>query len=390
MAAVEAGRRPYHRWMATSTRPGIPLGRVMGVPIWLAPSWFVVAAVVILVFEPSVASASDVGRPATFVVAAAFVVLLLVSVLLHELAHAAAALRLGMPVTEIVATVWGGHTQFEDDAPTPGRSAVVAVVGPLANAALALVGVLALTVVDDGVARLLLIALVATNALVAAFNLAPGLPLDGGRVVEAAVWAATGRRGRGTLVAGWCGRAVAALVVVWSLGRPLLEGRTPGLVTVVWTVAIAAMLWQGAGGAIAVGRLRDAADDLDLARFTVPAVAVPASSPQWQDARWDHDGEGSSVHLVAVDAAGLPLGTLSPRARATLAGAHRPPPGTPLTAVMEVLDPAVTLPASASGSDVLSALSTRPAHAYVVVDGHGLVVGLAAGRELADAVTART
>ena len=189
--------------MHSPRRPGIAIGRVLGVPIYIAPSWFVVAAVVMLAFEPTVARVSDVGRPATYVVAGAFVVLLLVSGLVHELAHAGAAIALGMRVKEIVATLWGGHTQFEDHAPTAARSAVVAVVGPVSNGVLALVGLGLLTQLDGGVGRLLVLALAVTNGLVAVFNLAPGLPLDGGRLVESAVWAATGQRWRGTVVAGW-------------------------------------------------------------------------------------------------------------------------------------------------------------------------------------------
>ena len=371
--------------MAPEKRPGIPLGRLLGVPIWLAPSWFVVAAIVIYIFEPQVAQSTDVGRPATFVVAAAFVLLLLASVLVHEMAHAGAALALGMPVKEIVATLWGAHTQFEDEAPTPGRSAVVAVVGPLSNAVLAGVGLLLLPLLDGGVSRLLAYALFATNLFVAVFNLLPGLPLDGGRIVESAVWALTGRRWRGTLVAGWCGRVVAALVLLLFIGLPLLERRTPSVFNLVWSVLIAGMLWQGASGAIALGRVRSSAERLDLATYTAPAVACPADSAAWQGV-----DASSDAHLVAVDVDGRPVGLLSPAARRELeAGSRPPPPGTPLAAVMTVLDPAVTLLASASGPDVLAALASTPAHTYVVVDPRGDVVGLAQGQQLADAVTAR-
>lgn len=370
--------------MTPEKRPGIPLGRLLGVPIYLAPSWFVVAAIVIYIFEPQVASSTDVGRPATFVVAAAFVLLLLVSVLVHEMAHAGAALALGLPVKEIVATLWGAHTQFEDEAPTPGRSAVVAVVGPLSNAALAVTGVLLLPLLDGGgVTRMLAYALIVTNAFVAIFNLLPGLPLDGGRIVESAVWALTGRRWRGTLVAGWCGRVVAVAVLLWFIALPLLERRTPSVFSLVWSVLIAGMLWQGASGAIAVGRVQSSAERLDLARYTVPALSCPAGSAQWQDV-----DANSEVHLVAVDVDGRPVGLLSPAARRQIEAAGQPPPrGTPLAAVMTVLDPAVTLLASTSGPDVLAALASTPAHTYVIVDQRGDVVGLAQGQQLADAVT---
>jgi len=355
------------------------------VPIYLAPSWLLVALVVVVSFEPAVARASDVDRPATFVVAGAFAILLLLSVLVHELAHAGAALSLGMPVKEIVATLWGGHTQFEDDAPTPGRSAAVAVVGPLSNGVLAVLGALALRGIDSGVGRLLAVALLATNAFVALFNLAPGLPLDGGRVVEALVWSVTGRRSRGSVVAGWCGRVVAVAVVLWALVWPFAQGRSPSLFTAVWSIVIASMLWQGASGAIAVGRLRAEAEGLELRRFVLPAVGSPADSSSWQQLAL-----AGSAHVVALDGGGAPVGVLTPEDRARLAAAGQPPAGTPLSAVMTVLDPVVTLPSAASGSQVLSALSSRPAYVYVVLGARGEVVGLARGQQLADAVTGRT
>jgi Zn-dependent protease len=119
---------------------GILLGRVLGVPVRLAPSWFVVAVVVVVLFAPSVERSTDLVAPATWGVAALFAVLLLGSVLLHEVAHAATARALGLPVTEIVANLWGGHTQFSDESPSPGSTALVAVAGPLANGGLTLAG----------------------------------------------------------------------------------------------------------------------------------------------------------------------------------------------------------------------------------------------------------
>ena len=109
---------------------GISLGRVLGVPVRLAPSWFVVAIVIVVLFAPSVERSTDLVAPATWGVAALFAVLLLASVLLHEIAHAATARALGLPVTEIVANLWGGHTQFSDESPSPGSTALVAVAGP--------------------------------------------------------------------------------------------------------------------------------------------------------------------------------------------------------------------------------------------------------------------
>ncbi len=361
---------------------GISLGRVMGVPVRLAPSWFVVAIVVVVLFAPSVEQSTGLSAPATWVVAALFAVLLLLSVLVHEVAHAATARALGLPVTEIVANLWGGHTQFSDESPTPRSTALVAVTGPLANAALALVGWVGLTYAHHGVVHVLLVALVLTNAFVAVFNLVPGLPLDGGRVLEAAVWAVTGNRSTGTLAAGWCGRAVAVLLLLVMVGRPLMRGEQPVLTSLVWSVMIAALLWQGATGAIRVARLRRSASRVRLADVVRPALGLPADSAAWLDLS-DDDPRA----LVALGPEGAE-GILDVPARQSLRGTGGPPAGTPLRAVVTVLDPVVAVPAGATGNDLLTVLATRPARQYLVVDGAGHVVGVVDGQVLAEALTA--
>jgi Zn-dependent protease len=362
---------------------GISLGRVLGVPVRLAPSWFVVALVVVVVFAPSIEQATGLRAPATWAVAGLFAVLLLVSVLLHEVAHAATARALGLPVTEIVANLWGGHTQFSDESPTPGGTALVAVTGPLANGALALAAWAGLTVVHGDVARVLLVALMLTNAFVALFNLVPGLPLDGGRVLEAGVWAVTGDRSKGTLTAGWCGRVVAVLLRLAMVVRPGLQGRQPDLTSLGWSVMIAALLWQGASAAIGVARLRRSASRVRLADVVRPAVGVPADDVEWLDLPDDDPRT-----LVALGHAG-PDGVLDVQARRSLRQTGRPPAGTPLRAVVTVLDPVVAVSAAATGNDLLSVLATRPARQYLVVDSAGHVVGVVDGQALAVALTAR-
>lgn len=366
-----------------SRRPGIPLGRLAGVPVFLAPSWFAVAAVVVLVFGPQVQGSLGSGALESYLVAAAYSVLLLISVLVHEFAHALIARALRLPVEQVVANLWGGHTQFTDEAPTPGRNALVAVVGPLSNAALAGLGALAGSAVSShGVTRLLLVALVFSNAFVAAFNLAPGLPLDGGRVVESLVWAVTGRRWAGTLAAGWCGRVVAVGVLAWAVLLPLSQGQVPSTFTLVWGAMIALLLWQGATSAVAVGRLRRGAARLHLAQHVEPAWGAAAWDDAWRAA------PTPDAHVVALDASGQPVGILLKEdARRLLTVPGGPPPGTPLTAVMTVLDPVAVVPASASGDDVLHAVAGTAVRMLVVVDERGAVVGVADVGGIAAALT---
>src|SRR5699024_9835058 len=95
-----------------------------------------------------------------------------------------------------------------------------------------------------------------SNAVVAAFNLLPGLPLDGGQVLEAIVWRLSGNRISGTIVAGWGGRVVVIALVAIMLLRPLLLGHSPSILTAVWVVALGAYLWFGSTAAINSAKAR--------------------------------------------------------------------------------------------------------------------------------------
>jgi Zn-dependent protease/CBS domain-containing protein len=253
--------------------PGLKVATLGGVPIYIGRTWPVIAIIIVVTFGPSISrSRPDLGIRA-YLVAAAFSVLLLLSVLAHEAAHAVVATRFGYRVNRVVADLWGGHTAYDTAQSRPGPSALVAVVGPAANGAIALAGWLLADRVPDGVPALLVGAIVWTNGFVALFNLLPGLPLDGGFLVDALVWRVTGNRDLGLIAAGWCGRVVTLLVLAWALLLPFLRGYPPSLFTVVWAGVIGAFLWGGATNAIRTGRARSA-----LAGITIGSVWRRASS----------------------------------------------------------------------------------------------------------------
>jgi Zn-dependent protease len=253
--------------------PGLKVATLGGVPIYIGRTWPVIAIIIIATFGPSISSSRpDLGIRA-YLVAAAFSVLLLLSVLAHEAAHAVVATRFGYRVNRVVADLWGGHTAYDTAQSRPGPSALVAVVGPAANGAIALAGWLLADRVPGGVPALLVGAVVWTNGFVALFNLLPGLPLDGGFLVDALVWRVTGNRDLGLIAAGWCGRVVTLLVLAWALLLPFLRGYPPSLFTVVWAGVIGAFLWGGATNAIRTGRARSA-----LAGITIGSVWRRASS----------------------------------------------------------------------------------------------------------------
>ena len=124
----------------TEASPGLSLGRIAGIPVVLAWSWFVITAFIVLVFGPRVINAFPGIGLGAYAVALGYALLLAASVLLHELAHALTARAFGWPTTRIVLNLWGGHTQFATFNASPGRSLVVALAGPAANFVLAGVG----------------------------------------------------------------------------------------------------------------------------------------------------------------------------------------------------------------------------------------------------------
>lgn len=342
---------------------GWVIGRVAGAPVVLAPSWLVVAGLLTWIFIPYVtAAAPRLGLVATVVAAAMLPVLLALSVFLHELAHGLTARRLGVPVSHYAVTLWGGHTQFQQEMRNPRVSALVSIAGPVTNLALAALAWWA-SGAASGIPALLLDSAAFANAFVGAFNLLPGLPLDGGRVLEAAVWRATGDRRRGTVVAGWAGRAIAVVTAGVALGWPALTGARASLVTVVALLLAASFIWFGAGQAVRVADLSRRAENLDLGELARPATAVPAGTMLGEAEVMARPGTA----LVLLDPAGRPIGLVDAGAAATV------PPGrrttTPVSAVAVPLAPE-SLVTERRGPAAVRAMSAaeRVGPAAVLVD----------------------
>lgn len=161
--------------------PGLRIATLAGIPVYIGRTWPIIAVVILVLYGPSLqASRPDLGSGA-YLVAAAFALLLLVSVLAHEAAHALVARAFGYRVSRVVADLWGGHTAYESAGKTPGASALVAVVGPATNGVLAVIAwQLSHLVPGGGVAHILLGATAWTNGFVALFNVLPGCPWTAG------------------------------------------------------------------------------------------------------------------------------------------------------------------------------------------------------------------
>ena len=301
----DAGRRP------AGSPSGIRLGTVLGAPVILSPSWLLVAGIITLSYAPWAASRLPAGGPMAYVISFGIAVMLLLSVFLHELAHAAAGRAVGTPTQRIVLDVWGGHTAFDAEMTTPGASAFVGIVGPLTNGALAALAWLVLPAAEPfSVTEMMLQAALWSNAFVGVFNALPGLPLDGGRVLEALVWRVSGNRGLGTVAAGWIGRAVAVGLVLWQVVLPLANGGRPGTQFTVFTLLMAFMLWRGAGAALAVGKWRRRAPALSAEALRRPVIALPDTVSVADVTRALGQSGTTAAAVVLCDEAGRAAGVV--------------------------------------------------------------------------------
>jgi Zn-dependent protease len=357
-------------------RPGLLMGRPFGVPVYVSPSWFLVAVLVTVMFEGQVHDA--VTRPLSYLVAFTYAVLLYGSVFVHELSHAVTARAFGLPVRSVTLHILGGETSIEREAPTPGREFLIAFAGPLTNLVLAGLGLLAhATLPLPDVALLLLEALTFANLLVGLFNLLPGLPLDGGRLVRAAVWKATGHSRSGAIFAGWVGRGVAiacliagAYLATYNTG----DGGGTGWLALLWSALVASFIWVGATQAIRAERVRDRIPLLSARRLARRATLVTADTPLAEAIRRAHDDHAGAI--VIADHDGRPLGLVNEKA-VTATPEHRRPW---ITAgeLSRGIDDDLVLPADTDGEDLLDALRRAPASEYLLTEPDGSVYGVLA------------
>ncbi|MFI6281390.1 site-2 protease family protein [Streptomyces sp. NPDC050988] len=361
---------------------GLLMGRPFGVPVYVAPSWFLVAALITWVFGGQLDRVLPELGMTRYLVSLFFAVAFYASVLVHELAHTVAALRFGLPVRRIQLQFFGGVSEIEKESETPGREFVLAFVGPLLSLILGGLFYLALQAVEPGtVPGVLLAGLMISNLIVAAFNLLPGLPLDGGRMLRAVVWKITGKPMSGTIAAAWVGRALAISVLV---GLPLLTqsgalgtdaadiGGMDTVMDALLAAILAAIIWTGAGNSLRMARLREHLPELRARALTRRAVPVETDTPLSEALRRANDAGARA--LVVVDPDGEPLSLV--REAAIVGVPEHRRPWVAVSGLAQDLTDGMRVSAELAGEDLLDALRAAPATEYLVVEDSGEIYGV--------------
>jgi Zn-dependent protease len=348
----------------------IPLGRFSGIPLSLHWSVLVVA----LLFGTSLAA--SYGPIGAIVAVVAF----FASILVHELAHALVARRYGVATSQISLWALGGVARLDREAPTPRAEGWIAAAGPLASLAIGVVslGTFAALLAGGvgGTPAAIVAWLGVMNIALAVFNLLPGAPLDGGRILKAVRWSRHGDGFRAAREAGTAGTAVGLSLA--GVGVVMLFNGMPGLMLIV-TGAFIAMSAKAESLATDVAERLQGTRVRDLTWFGIARATADtdADTMLWQRSRLGDAG------IVAVEGPGGELaGIVSEDQLWALPEARRP--YVRLSALMVPFD----LVARAELDDDLSNVLSRvnPSAPVVTVWRDGALLGVVPRQRLMNAL----
>lgn len=347
---------------------GLSLGKPFGIPVFVGVSTFLLLLVVAASASQRVPYGTDnievmsPGAYGAIIAAGTFV-----SLLLHELFHCLAARRFGLPVVAIQFEGFGGFSRFGKTPRLPSHEAVISFAGPFANIALLVVASGIRTAVTPGtLADQLLFDFAITNVALAIFNLLPGLPLDGGRIVSAIGWKITKDHARGIRIAGYAGMGIAALVVIWPISQHYDSGFT------LYSIFIAWILYSGARDSVRGAAVGEAIELLKASELIRRTYYADPEMPLSEALKRAEETGASAVATAAPD--GTPLALMSPPA-VNACPEHRRPWVT-IGSVSRAIEPADIINVELEGNELLEALRTSPSTEHLVVDADGKALGV--------------
>lgn len=262
-------------------RRQVELVRVSGIPVRADQRWFLVLIVMTAITAASI-NAQVGSWAASIALSAAATLVFFVSIFLHEFAHAVMARIERLDVVEIILHPFGGLTRFIHEPQTPRAEFRIAIAGPAASFFLAVVFALLMTAANAAeldILRDLLFLLALANFLLAVFNLFPGYPLDGGRVLRAYLWRNGKDLNEATILTGRCGQVIAVGLV--ALGLFFAVGRSQ-IFTGFWAMLTGFFLFDSARGIIAAVQASDR-KTVDDVMMLPPAVRPDLSLQEFID-----------------------------------------------------------------------------------------------------------
>ena len=360
------------------------MARVRGVPVIVTPSWIIIAGLLTAIYAPLIKDGVPrLGDTASYAAAAGFAVLFAACVLAHELGHTLVSLALGYPVKQVVLFALGGASEIDGEPNRPRDELLIAGSGPLVSLVIGGLGWLGFSLAPSGELVTVLLGLLCwSNLLLAAFNVLPGLPLDGGRLVRAAACGLGAQPLTATRIAAWCGRLVAVGVGVSGL---IVDRSSTGFAAGVFTIGLAAYLWLAASQALKLAELTAALPEIDVPTLLRPGMYLPEdiSVGEALHRAWTAQARG----LVLLDRAEQPVAIVDEARIGAVPPQQRP--WTPVSSVARRLEPGLMVPADIDAEELLRRMQETPAHEYLVVRPDGSAAGIIASRDFVHRLTAR-
>lgn len=261
-------------------KASIRLGRALGVDIGLHYSWFFLAALFVVGLSGRFRRIAPDAAPAlVWLSAAATAAGFFLGLLAHELSHVAAARSRGVAVRGVTLFALGGVAETAEEPRDPGSELLIGIVGPVTSAALSALCLGAASLMGDpgsqgaAMREAALRWLGGINLVLAAFNLLPAYPMDGGRVLRAAIWKATGSRRRATRLSAAAGQVVAGLLIFIGAAG-FLRGAGFGAL---WLAFLGLFLFQAAAASAWSAGAFEALESLRVG--DVMSRDVPAAGP---------------------------------------------------------------------------------------------------------------
>jgi Zn-dependent protease/CBS domain-containing protein len=353
---------------------GIRLGRLFGIEVAIHPSWFIVLVFFAFTLANGFFPSAYPGWSAlvTWVTAVIATLLLFASVLAHEFGHSLVARSQGIPVRNITLFVLGGVAQLEREPDSPGREAWMAIAGPLVSVAIGattLGAAYALPGPEQVVAVLAYLG-VANLALVA-FNLLPGFPLDGGRVLRALLWRISHDVVRATRQAAVVGQVFAWGFIALGAAQLVLAGGLGGI----WLVLVGWLMIQAARATARQTEMDHLLSGVPAARLmtTPDSWLSPYMTLDWAAKDRLRDWESRCLPVAAEDPAAEYGGLMCARDLQRVARERHD-----RDRVRDVMTPALRLPTvtpETEAAEVLRLLRERETDRAVVVDAGGRLLG---------------
>ena len=348
------------------------VGSILGIEISINPSWvFIFALVAYSIGDPAGplrgATLTTVERVTIGIVAS---LLFFASVLFHELAHSLLARSRGVPVRGITLFIFGGVSSLDGEPATAPSEAWISAVGPLASLFLGVVFYgLSLLARPPSAIALMFGYLAFANVALAAFNILPAYPLDGGRVLHALVWKATNDRLRATRIAARIGGAIAIVLIVGGIAEILLTGAGAGGL---WTTFIGWFLLSAGNAERRQSELASSLRGRTAGELVAsPMLSVGADETAERVLRAMRDAR---VRVFAVHLGERSIGFVTIDDMAKVAADELP--RTYVTAIMTRIDDAERIAASDDANEAVQRLARGGQDALVVTGADGEPAGL--------------